>query len=605
MSGIVYDDDVDGTKSTTQNMRFGFGMKIKRMIRMPGQYCLFFCLAITASLGCPRMPVICAQDVPVIRARDISINQQQEVPIYKPQDLPLIRPVPIVKPQDFAYGDDHISRGRRYAGQWRFEEETKAEFARYLVQTDNRQSSAQQQESATIARGRAAFNSSCTTCHDANRSLEKAKSYAGWLSTVRRMARKTDADIPSADIVPIARYLASLSQPARGAQEPMQAAESDESESDESDQTDEPTAAEEEPDLSEIEQSQVSIYGTVSPLWRGTNDEQRLENPDFFVDAWLGASWQSDGAISVTATVCTSCHSFRSPNSGFTMEFVEASVSVNLNRLRGKDEDVCFLKGLWDANIKAGRFVVPFGAYGAMSNPSVNHTLSHPLMFNMGRRVGQINRQPVLPQPYADEGVDISVRARYCDKISATLNVFAVNGLQHAGPGINFTLSRQYVDNNREPAVGFRTTLGSNVLRVGGSIMSGTAQDDGNPQINYRLSGVDAVLRVKDKIRFYFEYAIRTEDSIFVPGQQNHTYGIVTECEFDIPCTKNLSFLLRYDTLELRDAFFAFPDLTQERGTWGLTKMLPGGSLLMFNHEHWLLAPDDVDVIGIRWSTTF
>ena len=135
--------------------------------------------------------------------------------------------------------------------------------------------------------------------------------------------------------------------------------------------------------------------------------------------------------------------------------------------------------------------------------------------------------------------------------------------------------------------------------------MSGTAQDDGNPQINYRLSGVDAVLRVKDKIRFYFEYAIRTEDSIFVPGQQDHTYGIVTECEFDIPCTKNLSFLLRYDTLELRDAFFAFPDLTQERGTWGLTKMLPGGSLLMFNHEHWLLAPDDVDVIGIRWSTTF
>src|SRR5438093_491752 len=51
--------------------------------------------------------------------------------------------------------------------------------------------------SATVAAGQAAFLRSCTSCHDEQRSLQKAKSYSGWLSTVQRMASKTGADISS------------------------------------------------------------------------------------------------------------------------------------------------------------------------------------------------------------------------------------------------------------------------------------------------------------------------------------------------------------------------------------------------------------------------
>jgi hypothetical protein len=49
---------------------------------------------------------------------------------------------------------------------------------------------------AVVAIGRAAFEARCLDCHDAEKSLQKRKTYAGWLATVRRMAAKADADIP-------------------------------------------------------------------------------------------------------------------------------------------------------------------------------------------------------------------------------------------------------------------------------------------------------------------------------------------------------------------------------------------------------------------------
>src|SRR5438309_2157640 len=72
-------------------------------------------------------------------------------------------------------------------------------------------------DSDTVAAGQAAFLRSCTSCHDEQRSLQKAKSYSGWLSTVQRMASKTGADISSADVAPIAAYLSSVAGGVGGA----------------------------------------------------------------------------------------------------------------------------------------------------------------------------------------------------------------------------------------------------------------------------------------------------------------------------------------------------------------------------------------------------
>ncbi|MBP86041.1 MAG: hypothetical protein CMJ64_04885 [Planctomycetaceae bacterium] len=63
---------------------------------------------------------------------------------------------------------------------------------------------------------------------------------------------------------------------------------------------------------------------------------------------------------------------------------------------------------------EAGRLIVPFGAFSATAHPGANRAVTNPLMFNMGRRVfGNVGppRQPVLPMPYADEGVNLEVGA--------------------------------------------------------------------------------------------------------------------------------------------------------------------------------------------------
>src|SRR5438270_11845977 len=69
---------------------------------------------------------------------------------------------------------------------------------------------------AVVSAGQAAFERSCTTCHDAARSLERTKDLPGWRSTVRPMAAKRDAEVATADNEPIAVYLTSRNPSAAG-----------------------------------------------------------------------------------------------------------------------------------------------------------------------------------------------------------------------------------------------------------------------------------------------------------------------------------------------------------------------------------------------------
>ena len=433
-------------------------------------------------------------------------------------------------------------------------------------------------DGAMIAQGQAAFWDSCTACHDAERSLERSKTRGEWLATIRRMAAKDGAAVSPADFDLIAEYLASRSMSA-GQETPR----------------------------GESTFGDVSLNATISTVWRGGNDDVAIEKPGFFADVWVGAQWQPQGRpFRATVTACTSCHSDRNGSAGFTMELVEASAGVNLfDLITGESAADSGCDRLLNVEAKAGRFVVPFGGFAAMSHPGVYRTISTPLMFNMGRRVGPLGPlQPVLPGPYADEGVNLHGRLALVGDTAMTLDVFAVNGLQQGGPGI-FNASRRYYDNNREPAVGGRMTVGDSSYRLGASLMTGTLHDDGAPQLGYQLASADATWRCEDRLRAYFEYAIRSDDSVFVAGGRNHTYGIVVEAEYNLTRDSPWSLLARYDTLEHRDA--SFGNTSTDRYTWGLNYLLPGGSLLMVNHEHWMLdsQPDDMDVIGIRWTATY
>jgi len=423
----------------------------------------------------------------------------------------------------------------------------------------------------TIERGRQAFDSSCTQCHEAERALSKSKNLTLWLATVRRMAAKDDADIAAGDMLPIATYLASLSAPGDG-------------------------DARADSSAAGIGGDSVSFFGTISTVWRGTDDT--VENKGFFPDVWIGAAWQPSGPVSGRVMACTSCHG---DNEGLGVELVEANLSLDLIHLltdcKPEQRDECAL----DARVKAGRFVVPFGAFAAKSHPGAYRTVSNPLMFNMGRRVGPTAvLQPVLPAPYADEGVDVSLKKPIWDNLTATLDAYAVNGLQTGGTNV-FAFSRSYRDNNSNLAVGGRGTIGNRYFKVGGSLMSGELQADGSAFQNYRLFGGDVTLRYEDFVRAYFEYAVRREDPF--SGAEGTIKGTVVEGEVRVWNKPRIGLLGRYDTLQHNgvlgtDSIYRF--------TSGVNITLPGGSLLLINHERWVFTDrQDTNILGLRWTATF
>ena len=444
---------------------------------------------------------------------------------------------------------------------------------------ENSESDEESEDDSMPSGSSASFEIYCVDCHDAERALQKSKSYADWLTTVRRMAAMDDASIPSSEFEPIARHLAEVAG-IGGDDDGGGSAGGGGS-------------------------SGITWHATVSALWRGGNHgfqspapSGELDHAGFFPDVWVGLQWQN-GPLSARATVCTSCHN-ESPQDGHFFEIVNATLKLDLMQALA-----CCYEGDIKASVEAGRFVTPFGAFAGMSHPATYRTVSNPLIYAMGRTVetGNFNTpRPVLPHPYSDEGVRAKVSVPVGQHVTATLDSYAINGLR---PRFNerFLSSRTYWDNNNDPAVGARATIGNQTLRIGGSIMSGHFNNDRDPQQYYKLAGADVTFKYEKWLRAYAEYAIRTEETS--PGARSHTYGTVVEGEVQVtPC---VSLLARYDNLYARGAIVAGgrPD-DIDRATWGVNFTLPGGSELLFNHEIWRpeIGPN-VDVVGFRWFATF
>jgi len=428
---------------------------------------------------------------------------------------------------------------------------------------------------ALVSVGEAAFSRSCTSCHDAQRSLQKTKNYSGWFATVQRMASKEGADISSADYAAIATYLTSATGGAGGSGTSGTGGDGS--------------------------SGGWSFATTVSTIYRTSSGPYPLENPGFFADVWVTAGYQSSGPLRATVTACTSCHSRDNGAAGtaYSIELVEGSATLDLRQLCHG----CKCDDGYEMLFKAGRFIVPFGAFSSMANPRTFRTATMPLMFNMGRRVfvpGWPPRQPVLPAPFSDEGVDFIFRAPVLENILFTFDGYAINGLQGTGPNI-FNQSRAYFDNNADPSGGARMTLGGDFFLLGTSVLSGNLANQDQPHVYYTLAGADAKAQLTDRLRFYFEYAMRRQDSAIVAGTKETTSGTVTQLDLRVWDQPYIGFLVRYDTLDHRSV--AFGPATLGRITEGLNIGLPGGSLLMINHERWWpKGSDHQDVLAIRWA---
>ena len=112
-----------------------------------------------------------------------------------------------------------------------------------------------------------------------------------------------------------------------------------------------------------------------------------------------------------------------------------------------------------------------------------------------------------------------------------------------------------------------------------------------------------------------FEYAQRDTDTfVNLPGQLlslDRVGGSYVEGELLVSRKYKLSLLSRFDT-QSRHSLTPLGGMPTgsfnvSRFTYGVNHVLPGGSLLMLNVEHWFLPNplQDIDVLGVRWAATF
>lgn len=446
-----------------------------------------------------------------------------------------------------------------------------------------------------VAKGKAAFEAKCTTCHDADRTLCKKKQLGGWKTCVRRMAAKDGAEIAPSDVDGITAYIASVCSPVSG-----------------EGNADVKT-------IDEETESNFAVFGTISPVWRGGGGPGVQYN-QFFPEMFLGAEWKAK-VISARVTACTACHGVgEDPGYLSRVELVEAAVKLDIATLL---TGTCSRE--WQMSLDAGRFIVPFGAFSAQVNPGVYRTVSKPLMFNMGQRVieGDIG-DPVLPMPFSDEGASLNGSMTLfsdggLDPITLNYNGYVVNGLKGSSDGINFDASRDIVSQNNSPSVGGRVTIGNRWARIGSSVIGGRFNDKPSSDAypggqNYLIYGFDATARYENLLRFQFEYAQRNTDFLVDPAAPplpavtsvEKVCGYYFEAEGRLRNESKFSVVGRWDHMNRNVAPSALNITEVQRFTYGLNYAVTSNSLFMLNHEIW--RPNGhkhIDVLGVRYAVTF
>ena len=141
--------------------------------------------------------------------------------------------------------------------------------------------------------------------------------------------------------------------------------------------------------------------------------------------------------------------------------------------------------------IRVGRFNVPFGGYAGRHNPSINVGNSKPLPYAMGLMPrGREFNQGVIPAPFVDTGVSLFGNLEASESLQLGFEAYAVAGLKGTSVDFDLTSTRDFEDNNGEPAVGARLVGNMEGVTLGASLAYGRYDPDHN--LTYLMGGVEA-----------------------------------------------------------------------------------------------------------------
>ncbi len=158
-------------------------------------------------------------------------------------------------------------------------------------------------------------------------------------------------------------------------------------------------------------------------------------------------------------------------------------------------------------NFQAGRIGVPFGDFALRYEPTSRHTVSNPLIFEMGRmsyyQKSGFNLG-VVPQPYVDTGVVVYGQFPLSESLALWYGAYGVAGFK-GNNDFDYQSMRTpfYTDNNRFPSWGGRTKLSYTAQDPSSTLRSATfglsamhGRYDPNHTRDYTALGIDATTQL-------------------------------------------------------------------------------------------------------------
>jgi hypothetical protein len=206
------------------------------------------------------------------------------------------------------------------------------------------------------------------------------------------------------------------------------------------------------------------------------------------------------------------------------------------------------------ADIKAGRWLLPFGAWNPISNPAQFKSVSRPLMY-LGHEERNIVLQggprPILNDEHSDIGLQISGQTERGEAL-LSYAAWVSNGFQDTfgdfpDAWIDF---RPHEDNNSAKSLGARLAANARGLTLGASYTGG--RYDPQNRYAYRIRGVDATWRGASGLTFRAEY---TDNPIHrAPGDGGNIRRRGWYAMAERPLTPKWTGVVMYSALSERPA---------------------------------------------------
>lgn len=212
--------------------------------------------------------------------------------------------------------------------------------------------------------------------------------------------------------------------------------------------------------------------------------------------------------------------------------------------------------------IRVGRMNVPFGGFVGRHDPAINELSSKPLPYAMGMmpRSREFN-QGVIPAPFVDTAVSILGRVEPARSIILDYEIYGARGLQGERFDFNFIASRDFEDNNGEPAGGARLTATVEDVSIGGSVAFGHFDPD--HELQYLILGIDTRFDL-GPVTVRGEYLWRRTEYVnpLDATDQNNFIKQGYYVQFTYPVDDRLSIFLMHDGLAVEDMFLSAAGVT-------------------------------------------